>query len=372
MLTAGRLREFFVGNHGCNLGKVILRLLLPLLLGNGLCSCYHPVVNPLSPSTEPDGSNAVLRANTLALLNRVLASNIILSGQQCGHVGGGNYSSDWLQAGGRKAAVMGIDLGYEDCSGDYSGPIRDAQAHAAAGGIVTLSFHPRNPATGGDVKARGGIDFAKLLSPDNVVYSNWRGVLQNVGNVLQALEERHVIVLWRPLHEMNADWFWWGAGAGGPTVEQFTALWKDMHRYFTVERRLDNLIWVYAANYRDERNLLKPVAWFYPGPDYVDLVGLDAYADPFDTLASFQSSYTELKALGKPTTLCEVGPDNLVSTANWNLMAVAGLRDRYAFAYALVWHSWSGHPVAIRDNSKASLFMSDARVISLDELPPLY
>lgn len=325
------------------------------------------MTNPMSPVTEFDGSNAILKSNMLRLANRVLASNVILSGQQCGHLDG-NYDRTALKAGGRTAAVFGVDLGYEDYSGDYSNMIADAAEHASQGGIVQLSFHPRNPSSGGYVDDRSPVDFGMLLTPGNRVYSNWRGNLQNIGNILQELKSRHVVVLWRPLHEANGDWFWWCGGPAGPSPAQYTSLWRDMFDYFTTVRKLDNLLWVYSPNYVFDPSKMKSVSYYYPGAAYVDFTGLDVYAEAFDTLDSFRSSYAELATLGKPMALTELGPPSAKATADWDLMAAAGIRETRNFWYVLAWSSWPGHPIAIRDNRKANEFMGHARVITLDEI----
>jgi mannan endo-1,4-beta-mannosidase len=80
-------------------------------------------------------------------------------------------------------------------------------------------------------------------------------------------------VLWRPLHEAEGAWFWWGAK--GP--EPFKRLWRLMFGRFTNHHSLHNLIWVFTAGSKRE---------WYPGDAYVDVVGADAYpSDIHDPLS---------------------------------------------------------------------------------------
>lgn len=88
--------------------------------------------------------------------------------------------------------------------------------------------------------------------------------LDDIAAGLQQLRDAGVVVLWRPFHEMNGGWFWWGAKK--PDV--FMQLWRQMFDYFTVQKKLNNLLWVYAANTGGRTTA------FYPGDGYVDLVGV--------------------------------------------------------------------------------------------------
>jgi len=105
-----------------------------------------------------------------------------------------------------------------------------------------------------------------------------------------------VVVLWRPFHEMNGDWFWWG----GRESETFIKLWRHMFDYFTTTKGLDNLLWVYGPNHGNK------TAAYYPGERYVDLVGLDAYTDFIDP--DHIKGYVEVARLGKPFGFTEYGP----------------------------------------------------------------
>src|SRR5699024_12023865 len=75
-----------------------------------------------------------------------------------------------------------------------------------------------------------------------------------------------VPVLWRPLHEFDGQWFWWGKG--GP--KNFRRLWQLMYNRFTMHHGLNNLIWVLGYSGEIENG-------WYPGDEYVDISGADTY-----------------------------------------------------------------------------------------------
>ena len=128
---------------------------------------------------------------------------------------------------------------------------------------------------------------------------------------LLRLQAAGVPVLWRPLHEAEGGWFWWGAF--GP--EACKALYAIVYQRLTVHHNLRNLIWVW--------NSVSP-AW-YPGDGTVDIVGYDSYP-PIGDHGPVSVQYQQLIALvgdKKIVTLPEVGtipdPDILkLYHADWS------------------------------------------------------
>jgi mannan endo-1,4-beta-mannosidase len=76
-------------------------------------------------------------------------------------------------------------------------------------------------------------------------------------------------ILFRPYHEMNGSWFWWG---GVPGEDRYIKLWKQLYKLYTEEYQLDNLIWVWSPDDPDHG-----LDGYYPGDDYVDIIGCDVY-----------------------------------------------------------------------------------------------
>jgi mannan endo-1,4-beta-mannosidase len=93
-------------------------------------------------------------------------------------------------------------------------------------------------------------------------------------------------VLWRPFHEASGGWFWWGRTGSS---DAFKKLWKMMFDLFVYEKGLNNLIWVWTSETGD---------WdWYPGDEYVDIIGRDTYGNVNDArLSTVQSDFAVLQA----------------------------------------------------------------------------
>ena len=188
-------------------------------------------------------------------------------------------------------AVLGLDL--MECSpsrvahGSAEGDkfYTAARAWDAKNGIVTLSWHWNAPdpylGVNGEPWYRGfysdatNFDLkAAIEKTDQEGYDYLISDIDAIAAELQKLEDADIPVLWRPLHEAGGDyrynntWFWWGAAGS----EAYKELWKLMYDRLTNYWGLDNLIWVWNGQRTD----------WYPGDEYVDIIGYDFYAEAFD------------------------------------------------------------------------------------------
>jgi len=102
---------------------------------------------------------------------------------------------------------------------------------------------------------------------------------------LKELEELKIPVLFRPYHEMNGKWFWWG---GRPGEEGFIKLWKQLYNYYTNHHKLNNLLWVWSPD-----NPKLGLKEFYPGDEFVDMIGCDIYPKK-DSIVYGQHIYDQI------------------------------------------------------------------------------
>ncbi len=51
------------------------------------------------------------------------------------------------------------------------------------------------------------VDLAALLDEKSASHAGWMKELDRVAEGLEQLKQAEVVVLWRPFHEMNGDWF---------------------------------------------------------------------------------------------------------------------------------------------------------------------
>lgn len=172
--------------------------------------------------------------------------------------------------------------------------------------------------------------------------------LKNIAAYLKLLRDADIPVLWRPFHEAAGGWFWWGKDAAS-----FKSLWIAMFNYFKTEG-LDNLIWVWTTEGND--------ADWYPGDQYVDIVGRDIYnketADCVSEYTSIAGNYGN-----KIVSLSECGTVGLISE-QW----ASGAR----WSWFMPWYDGTnedGSPVVHADEAWWKDAMSQEFVVSRDELP---
>jgi hypothetical protein len=166
---------------------------------------------------------------------------------------------------------------------------------------------------------------------------------------LQKLLEEGIPVIWRPFHELDGGWFWWGKG--GP--DNFKKLWQIMYDRYTNHWGLNNLIWVlgYSGNGKDYDK-------WYPGDQYVDVAGADSY-----TPGPNQVLFNKVKNVvgdKKPIVFHECG----------TIPTVQQLKDTGAgWLWFMTWHT--DFISKETNNTKANInaIYNDDYVITLDELP---
>lgn len=141
--------------------------------------------------------------------------------------------------------------------------------------------------------------FKDVLTPGTKLYKRWCAQVDTIAFYFKKLQDAHVPILWRPYHEMNGNWFWWGGRRGEYSTK---ALYLQLFDRFVNHHKLNNLIWVWSVD-RPSRHGME-FSNFYPGIEYLDVLALDVYGSDFN-----QSYYDSLVVLskGKPLVLSEVG-----------------------------------------------------------------
>ncbi|MGN0613616.1 MAG: glycosyl hydrolase, partial [Porcipelethomonas sp.] len=181
--------------------------------------------------------------------------------------------------------------------------------------------------------------------------------IAEIAKQLTKLKDADVPVLWRPLHEAEGGWFWWGAE--GP--ENCKKLYRLLYDQLTNVYGLDNLIWVwtgYAFSTSED---------WYPGDDVVDILGYDKYnaVDGLPNLSSISSTfYSLVKSTNGNKMVAMTENDSIPSLENL-------LNDKAAWLYFCPWYmnyltSEQNNPV----DNLVEIYNSDY-CITLDELPDL-
>jgi len=320
-------------------------------------------ITPLSPT------NANKKQRILNYLQHLSEVDSTIVGQELGDIGSPYYSYNYIDflttQYGKTPGLLGMALGYDDYSRDYTSDIEYIKQFTDNGGLVTLNFSPPHPRSSKDSQDMTPFDYNDLIKEGTLENIHLKAILNNTANVLQILKDKNIIVLWRPFHEVNGGWFWWSKNSKKwASPQEFINLWKYVYNYFVDERKLDNLIWVYCANYQ-YNNDLKDVLYYYPGNECVDVVGLDYYNDNLNEI-NLNSSFDKLKQLNKPMAVAEIGP-NFVVDGSFDNETYLGLLPK-KIAYFMAWSSWPNNMKSLKDCKNANSLLSHPLVLTRDKI----
>ncbi len=213
---------------------------------------------------------------------------------------------------GKEPALLGFELlsyspniNYtdtdEECMTEVeqnTGTLRRAWEWAEKKGLITMCWHWFSP-LGGHGKSffseNTDFDAKKAVidgTPEN------RALIMDMdmtAALLRPFCDKQIPILWRPFHEGDGDWFWWGA-AGAETVKK---LFRLMYHRYTEHHGLNNLIWVWNSQ----------VPECYPGDDVVDIISRDMYPPAHEHTSQSEMYYNlmEITAAKKLTTIGETG-----------------------------------------------------------------
>jgi mannan endo-1,4-beta-mannosidase len=264
----------------------------------------------------------------------------------------------------KRPAVLGLELMNAIAYPPYPSYLIDrALNQTAAGGLVTMAWHQRNPV---EVCQRGEYyectkkamtpeTLKAVLTPGSRENALWLADVRAMAKTLHKLRKAGVVVLFRPYHEMNGGWFWWGKQDALPE------LWDALYDELAVREKLDNLIWIWSVD-RDAPDAAK----YFPKRHKPDLVGTDMYENDANTW-KFAAAKTNLTKLGgtAPFAITETGK-----------APGAKVLDDINPAYVLLWGdhlnvawTWNGDCPQCNKPGDVAAFVKLPRIVTLDEIP---
>ena len=165
-------------------------------------------------------------------------------------------------------------------------------------GIITFSFHWFSPIGGRDKSfyaKNTDFDPSKILIEGSAERQAFYHDMDEIAKLLVPFREAGIPILWRPFHESDGTWFWWGRK--GPEVAG--ELYKLMYHHFVEVHHLDNLLWVWNCR----------LAEGYPGDAFVDVISVDIYLPEYQR-TDYRKEYEELidaTTKNKVAALAEIG-----------------------------------------------------------------
>ena len=305
-------------------------------------------------------------------------------------------SSDVKNVCGDYPAVMGFELGGIEMGDEksldsvpFTRITQEVINHCQRGGIVTLSWHPRNPVTTIDGGGLAGQKFpegtawdvtdttvVRSILPGGPQAEKFQLWLQRLSDFLATLKTddgQKVPIIFRPWHENTGSWFWWGEKLC--TADEYKQLWNLVQDKLTVDG-FDNLLWAYspgmAADMTEEKFLER-----YPGNDRIGLVGIDGYqwGTREDFVAQLDQNLQMLCQFagknGKIAALTECGLKNLTDPTWWT-STLKPVVEKYPISYLLVWRNykeeWFGPSPSQPDADSFREFYADGKTLFLGDI----
>lgn len=302
--------------------------------------------------------------------------------------------SDTQELVGDYPAIMGFDLGGLEVGASknldsvpFTRMRQEIIRHSERGGIITLSWHPRNPLLGTTawiasdtaaynkaVEALNGVGHPelteKLDNPKLTVRAMLRGGkvngkvllwLQRLTDFMLSLKDgkgRQIPIIFRPWHENSGGWFYWGAA--NCSAEEYKGLWNMTQDYINAALK-DYIVWSYSPSYggqwTEEQYMSR-----YPGDDRVQLLGDDDYQwgteEDFRRMLDYNLEHVTKIARehGKLMALTECGYVNSPD-ATWWTRVVKPIVEKYPVCYLLPWRNYKKeHFGASKDATTADDF----------------
>jgi mannan endo-1,4-beta-mannosidase len=318
-------------------------------------------VGPVTAGAAPPAPAGVTKSDVITYLKGLTGKNA-LSGQQ----GGANSNpGQWIQKvhdiTGQYPGLWGGDFGFSQDDIDNrqtvinqaktewaNGTIGSLTMHACRPDVATCSFEGgSNPVKGSKLSAS---EWTQIIQDGTSLNAAYKRKLDQFVPYFQQLKDAGIPILFRPLHEMNEGWAWWG---GQPGAAGSARLYQITHDYLE-SKGLNNIIWVWAL--KDVANASPQARNYYPGDNYVDVIALDVWVQKFPGNDWYQAMRS-IAGGNKPIALAEVGsvpqPAQMASQPDW--------------VYWSVWLDWLTMPDY---NSTASVQAGyfDARTLNQGEI----
>lgn len=296
-------------------------------------------------------------------LRQIAASHTLFGHQHATEYGHGWQGdadrSDVKSVTGSHPAVIGVDImGF---TGRPENEVRETMEMLRKnvadtynrGGVTTVAWHFPNPVSGGGFYWKDSVSLraVKYIIPGGEAHDKYKDILKTIAdwaNSVKGKDGKTVPMIFRPYHEFDGDWFWWGRSHC--TVEEFVSLWRFTVSYLRDSLGVHTFIYAFSPDNRfmSEQQYLER----YPGNEWVDMVGMDNYGDmgrdryaPGVAMQKLKIVSDFAKKNGKLAAFTETGLES-VPNKNWwtevllNVMRNPGLE----LTYVLVWRNDTRSP----------------------------
>ncbi len=273
-----------------------------------------------------------------------------------------------LKITGKEPAMLGFELlsyspniNYLDTDSECMkeveenfGTLQRAWEWAGKKGLITMCWHWFSPLYGR----------SKAFFSDNTEFDAKKAVTDGteenkallsdmdvMAGILRPFCEKQIPILWRPFHEGDGNWFWWGKG-GPETVKK---LFRLMYHRYTEIHHLDNLIWVWNSQ----------VPECYPGDDVVDIISRDMYP-PAHCHTSQSDMYYNLLEITKQSKITTIGETGTVPDVD------AIVNENIGWSAYMTWSKGFSLTEDYTTNEQLIKLYNSPDAVTKENLPELY
>ena len=271
--------------------------------------------------------------------------------------------------------------------------IQDTKDAYAKGMINTFCWHLREPYNeksfySADMTSEQRTDAFKSLAPGGKFNDWYKKKLDKVASVVSNLKDtngKQIPIIFRPFHEFDGNWFWWGANYC--TAEEYISVYRFTVNYLRDTKNVHNILFAFSP----DNSYTTPSSYLsrYPGDDYVDILGMDNYGD-FDNKGTSGASLANSKlklisdlaiSKNKIAALTETGYRVTSTTPainNWfsTYLYDAITNNNLQIAYVMFWsNTSSGYYVPTPGNSNVADFQNftlKSKIILQNNISKMY
>jgi mannan endo-1,4-beta-mannosidase len=231
--------------------------------------------------------------------------------------------------------------------------LEKAREWAQRKGLITFTWHWYSPLYGSDktfYQKYTPFDARLALKEGSPEREAFFSDMDVMARLLKPFCEKKVPILWRPFHEANGDWFWWGNK--GP--ETARGLWLDMFERYTKVHELNNLIWVWNS----------PVPEGYVGDKFCDVMSRDVYLEE-GMHSDYKKEYDELIRITPANKIAALGENGPIPS----LPMLS--KTKVPWTWFMTWSKTRSNEKNTSHEELRAAYNSEYGV-TLDKLPRLY
>lgn len=372
-------------------------------------SCAKTESREVQVSNGPADPNATTETKALFANLKKLAKDHVLYGHQDDLAYGVKWinepgRSDVKEVAGSYPAVYGWEVGDIGNEGatenldhvNFNNMREWIKQGYQRGGLITMSWHMDNPVTDGD--AWDTTRAAPQILPGGKLHKKFTDKLDRFAAFIKTLKTDDgtpIPIIFRPFHEHTGSWFWWGAG--NITPENYKKLYSFTLDYLRNKKGIHNLLIAYSPSGPGNHGGKEAFWNFYPGNDYVDIIGFDSYFHFSDSVTQDEIRQNvstlgqhlgwvvrQAEQRGKIPAFTETGLNTIPIENFWTdilLKAIKSNPDAKRIAYVLTWRNanenrMKGHYFAPYPGQKSAenfkKFTDDPLILLENELPDMY